>query len=90
VGSKELLEGTLQHQGFGCNLSFYYLIQMHLSFLYESYLFILYDSLITYIVSYQIFLVLFLSSLACVPLHIFLHKPREELGLHWQSQIFNI
>jgi prolipoprotein diacylglyceryltransferase len=54
VGRKEQLEGTLRHQGFGCNLSFYYLIQMHFSFLYESYLSILYDSLITYIVSYQV------------------------------------
>jgi prolipoprotein diacylglyceryltransferase len=54
VGSKEQFEGTLQHQGFGCNLSFNYLIHMHFSFLYESYLSILYDSLITYIVSYQV------------------------------------
>jgi prolipoprotein diacylglyceryltransferase len=54
VGNKGQLEGTLRHQGFGCNLSFYYLIQMHFSFLYESYLSILYDSLITYIVSYQV------------------------------------
>jgi hypothetical protein len=77
VGNEGQLEGTLRHQGFGCNLSFYYLIQMHFSFLYESYLSILYDSLITYIVSYQIFLVLFLSSLACVYLQIFLHKPRD-------------
>jgi prolipoprotein diacylglyceryltransferase len=54
VGREEQLEGTLRHQGSGCNLSFYYLIQMHFSFLYESYLSILYDSLITYIVSYQV------------------------------------
>jgi hypothetical protein len=71
------LEGTLRHQGFGCNLSFYYLIQMHFSILHESYLSISYDSLITYIVSYQIFLLLFLSSLAWVYLQIFLHKPRD-------------
>jgi hypothetical protein len=30
------------------------LIQIYFSFLYECYLFILYDSLITYIVSYQL------------------------------------
>jgi hypothetical protein len=59
----------------GCNLSLYYLIQIHFYFLYESYFSILYDSLITYIVSYQIFLVLFLSSLSCVLLQLFLHKP---------------
>jgi hypothetical protein len=41
VGSKELLEGTLRHQVFGCNISLYYLIQMYFSFLYESYLSIL-------------------------------------------------
>jgi hypothetical protein len=64
-GKQGKLEGTLRHQGFGCNLSFYYLIQMHFSFLYESYLSILYDSLITYIVSYQVGYVILVSICLC-------------------------
>jgi hypothetical protein len=64
-------------KAFGCIFLPHYLIHICFSFLYECYLSILYDSLITYIVSYQIFLVLFLSSFACVYLQIFLHKPRD-------------
>jgi hypothetical protein len=38
----------------GCIFISHYLIHIYFSFLYECYFFILYDSLITYIVSYQI------------------------------------
>jgi hypothetical protein len=53
------------------------LIQIYLSFLYECYLSTLYDSLITYIVSYQI------DSVILVFIGLFLfayisHKPRDE------------
>jgi hypothetical protein len=65
------------------------LIHICFSFLYEYYLFILYDSLITYIVSYQ------RICYSCLHWFMFLCRYFSislmmELGSHWRSQIFNI
>jgi hypothetical protein len=46
-------------KAFGCIFLPQSLIHIYFSFLYECYFFILYDSLITYIVSYQIDYVVF-------------------------------
>jgi hypothetical protein len=64
-------------KAFGCIFLPHSLIHIYFSFLYECYLFILYDSLITYIVSYQI------DSIILVFIGLFLfadisHKPRDE------------
>jgi hypothetical protein len=91
VGSKE----PRNIKAFGCIFLPHYLIHIYFSFLYECYLSRLYDSLITYIVSYQKFIVLFLSSLACVYLQIFLHELRdgawialEKLDLRYLNGMF--
>jgi hypothetical protein len=61
----------------GCIFLPHSLIQIYFSFLYECYLFILYDSLITYIVSYQIDSVILVFVGLCLFADIS-HKPRDE------------
>ena len=58
----------------GCIFLPHSLIHIYFSFLYECYLFILYDSLITYIVSYQIDYVILVFVGLCLFANIS-HKP---------------
>ena len=60
----------------GCIFLPHSLIQIYSSFLYAFYLFILYDSLITYIVSYQIDYVILVFVGLCLFADIS-HKPRD-------------
>ena len=59
VGSKELLEGTLWHQGFGCNLHFHLIWYNNMFLSHKTSLVLLYDSLITYIGSCWVYCISF-------------------------------